>query len=197
MATPGDTYPNGYKGPDGKSRPGFDSEGRDGMTTLTAQAAQMEGFAQYLTRQVGRSVVDQTGLKDNYDFTLKWSPDENRATAGAGPEGADAPPAADNSGPSIFTAIQEQLGLKLESSRGPVEALVIDHVERPTENQEHWRAAINGNKRLAKAALLQNARKNAARKSFKCLLTKRRFGRPMDRLHQRWERRRIGVLPCR
>ena len=63
--------------------------------------------------------MDRTGLKGFYDFLLTWTPDEAQA---------DAP------GPSLFTAIQEQLGLKLESTKGPVEILVVDRAERPSEN---------------------------------------------------------------
>ncbi len=130
VATPGDTYPNGYKGPDGKSHPGFDSEARG---EVTAQAVRMGQFARYLTDQVGRTVVNQTGLKDNFDFTLRWSPEENRAAMSEGAR-SEAVPINDSFGPSIFTALQEQLGLKLESTKGPVEVLVIEHIERPTEN---------------------------------------------------------------
>jgi bla regulator protein blaR1 len=73
----------------------------------------------------GRAVVNQTGLKGAYDFTLTWS--EQLATAGDGQEsGADAP--------SLFTAVQEQLGLKLAPEKIPVEVIVIDHIERPSEN---------------------------------------------------------------
>jgi len=71
--------------------------------------------------QLGRQVVDRTGLKGLYDFTLEWTPDR--------PEGQD------NPGPSLFTALQEQLGLKLESVKAPVEVLVVDSVEkRPSGN---------------------------------------------------------------
>jgi len=68
-----------------------------------------------------RPVVDQTGLADRYDFTLKWTPD------GAPADDPNAPP-------GIFVAIEEQLGLKLEAAKVPVDVLVIDHVERPSEN---------------------------------------------------------------
>jgi len=81
--------------------------------------------------------VDKTGLKGEYDFTLKWTPDEGQGQMfrGAGePPREGAPPPPDANGPSIFTALQEQLGLKLESQKGPVDTLVIDHVERPSEN---------------------------------------------------------------
>jgi bla regulator protein BlaR1 len=83
---------------------------------------------------VGRLVVDQTELKGSYDWTLKWSPD---LTGPKAPDGnhanADAPPP-DTSGVSIFTALQEQLGLKLEPKKGPVDTIVIDSIEKPSEN---------------------------------------------------------------
>ena len=75
-----------------------------------------------LSGKLARQVIDNTGLKGNYDFDLKWAPDLS-SDAQAEPDGA-----------SIFTAIQEQLGLRLEPSRGPVELLVIDHAEKPTDN---------------------------------------------------------------
>ena len=71
--------------------------------------------------------MDRTGLTGSYDFTLQWKP----AEGGQQPEDTSQ---SDSSGPSIFTAIQDQLGLKLESQKGPVQTLVIDHVERPSEN---------------------------------------------------------------
>jgi bla regulator protein blaR1 len=70
----------------------------------------------------GRAVINQTGLTGLYDVTLNWTP--NRI--------ADANP--DASGPSLFTALQEQLGLRLVETKGPVEVVVIDRIERPTEN---------------------------------------------------------------
>ena len=79
---------------------------------------------------VGRVVVDRTGLAGNYDINLTWTPDQMPQR----PPGAPEPPPADPNGPSIFTALQEQLGLKLDSQKGPVTVLVIDRVERPKEN---------------------------------------------------------------
>jgi uncharacterized protein (TIGR03435 family) len=75
--------------------------------------------------------VDEAGLKGKFDFTLKWSPDDGATQTSDGD-----PPAATNdaSGPSIFTAIQEQLGLKLKSAHRRVQCLVIDHVGQPSEN---------------------------------------------------------------
>ena len=84
---------------------------------------------------LGRTVIDKTGLKGLYDIKLQWTPDPAfPGPAGpGGPVGPEATPA-DPSGPSIFTALQEQLGLRLESSTGPEEVLVIDGVQRPSEN---------------------------------------------------------------
>ena len=108
---------------------------------LTMNDAPLSLLADALSRQLGRNVLDRTGLKGNYDFTLKWTREEGQGQmfrgAGEGPEGRPSPEAApppDASGPSIFTALQEQLGLKLESQKGPVETLAIDHAEKPSEN---------------------------------------------------------------
>jgi uncharacterized protein (TIGR03435 family) len=81
-----------------------------------------------LANNFDRPVLDETGLTGSYSFNLTWTPD---APAGAP---AQATAAGDPGGPTLFTALQEQLGLKLEASRRPVEVLVIDHIERPTEN---------------------------------------------------------------
>jgi uncharacterized protein (TIGR03435 family) len=78
---------------------------------------------------VQRRVIDRTGLDGRFEIMLQWTPDRTPL-----PLNGDAPPAASADAPSIFAALQEQLGLKLESERGPVEVVVIDHVERPTEN---------------------------------------------------------------
>jgi len=79
-------------------------------------------FAHFLsqTNLAGRFVVDKTGLTGNYDIDLKWTPDDQQGTPDAGP--------------TLFTALEEQLGLKLVPAKGPVDTLVVDHVERPTEN---------------------------------------------------------------
>jgi uncharacterized protein (TIGR03435 family) len=94
----------------------------------TAKGVTMGAFAASLSNSVGRTVQDRTDLSGNFDLELEFTPDQ---TLNRPPGGQDAPaPAAE--GASIFTAVQEQLGLKLESQRGPVEVLVIDRVERPT-----------------------------------------------------------------
>jgi uncharacterized protein (TIGR03435 family) len=88
---------------------------------LTANDASMAGFAGALADRVHRTVLDKTGLPGQYDLELKWSPDD---VVDADPDKAI----------SIFTAIQEQLGLKLQAARGPVSTLVIDHAEMPSAN---------------------------------------------------------------
>jgi bla regulator protein blaR1 len=75
-----------------------------------------------------RPIFDQTGLSGNYDFVLKWTPEPN----GPPPSGANVQ--SDQSGPTFLEALKEQLGIKLESQTGPVDVLVIDHVEQPSEN---------------------------------------------------------------
>jgi uncharacterized protein (TIGR03435 family) len=104
-----------------------------GRGNLSINAGNLDMFTELLSHQLGLLIVNKTGLKGNYDFTLKWTPDEGQGQMPGGPPADTAPPA-DASGPSIFTALQEQLGLKLESQKGPVDTIVIDHVERPSEN---------------------------------------------------------------
>ena len=112
-----------------------------GRGQLTLNGAPISLLADALSRQLGRNVVDKSGLTGNYDISLQWTPDSSQSQmfkgAGEGSDGkasAAAPTQPDASGPSIFTALQEQLGLKLESQKGPVETLIIEHVERPSEN---------------------------------------------------------------
>jgi uncharacterized protein (TIGR03435 family) len=102
---------------------------------VTATDAQVSVFVTILSRQLGRTIVDKTGLTGNYDFTLEWAPDDGgpppqKPQDGSTTSAANAP----DPGASVFTAIQEQLGLKLEATKGPVDVVVIDHIEKPTEN---------------------------------------------------------------
>jgi len=93
---------------------------------FSSESTVISGFVNYLGSNVQRVVVDRTGLDGRFAITLEFTPD--RAPL---PLAADAaPPPADK--PSIFTALQDQLGLKLEPERGPVDVVVIDHIERPT-----------------------------------------------------------------
>jgi uncharacterized protein (TIGR03435 family) len=94
----------------------------------------------HLSRQVDRTVIDETGLTGNYDFELKWIPDSRPARLPSAPD-AQTPPVRDGEsapaptdGPSIFNAIQEQLGLKLEPKKGVVALYTIEQAEKPSAN---------------------------------------------------------------
>jgi uncharacterized protein (TIGR03435 family) len=102
------------------------------MRTMTAVSVPLANIVPMLARMLGRTVVDKTGLTGKYDISLEWTPDESQ-TALLPPD-APKPPPGETQGPSIFTALQEQLGLKMESQKGPVEMLVIDLTEKPSEN---------------------------------------------------------------
>jgi uncharacterized protein (TIGR03435 family) len=104
---------------------------------MQGERVAMPEFVRMLSMVMGRPVVDRTGFADTFDLRLDFTPDDAVAglprAVGAGESGGTA--AADPAGPpNIFAAIQEQLGLKLESTKGPVEVLVIDRVERPSQN---------------------------------------------------------------
>jgi uncharacterized protein (TIGR03435 family) len=103
---------------------------------VTANDAQLSMLVTVLSRTLGRTIVDRTGLTGKYDFTLEYAPEEGGAQQpGAGAEaGGVLPSSPPDSAPSIFTALQEQLGLKLESTKGPVAVIIIDHIEKAAEN---------------------------------------------------------------
>jgi uncharacterized protein (TIGR03435 family) len=86
----------------------------------------MRKLAELLSSITGQQVVDETGLEGTFDFNLEWTPDEMQKAATPGETAAAAGP----SGPSIFSALPEQLGLRLEARKGPVAILVVDHVEK-------------------------------------------------------------------
>jgi len=92
---------------------------------LTAHQVSMELLARNLFGNLSSPVVDMTGIKGGFDLTLEWSPDEVESSVKAGGEAAE--PAA-LAGPSIFAAVQEQLALKLETQKAPVEMIVIDRI---------------------------------------------------------------------
>jgi len=91
-----------------------------GDNRIRIQGAGMDNLAFILSDALGRTVVDKTGLTGSYDIDLKWTPDDQQGKPDAGP--------------TLVTALQEQLGLKLDSAKGPVDTLVIDNVEKPSEN---------------------------------------------------------------
>ena len=90
---------------------------RDGPGQAQGFAATTEMLARELAGMTDRAVIDKTGLTGKYDWSLEWSPDVEDATR-----------------PSLFTALPAQLGVKLETAKGPVDMVVIDHVNRPSEN---------------------------------------------------------------
>jgi uncharacterized protein (TIGR03435 family) len=99
------------------------------------QTVSMANLAIRLSGILGRTVVDKTGLTGAYDISLEWTEDTQAGGApGGAPTSQPSAAALDPISPSIFTAIQEQLGLKLESGKGPVEVIMIDHAERPSGN---------------------------------------------------------------
>jgi uncharacterized protein (TIGR03435 family) len=117
--------------------------GTSGMT-VRATATRMAMVIGMLQQQLGRTIVDKTGLEGLYDFELTFSPEGLESPFGRGfplpppaagipATSATAPATASDPVPSLFTAVQE-LGLKLESTKGPVEVLVIDSVDKPSEN---------------------------------------------------------------
>ncbi len=120
--TVNDTNPNG--------NPGYGGGPGGGMRVINSTIAEFISFV--LNDAVALPVVDQTGLgSTRYNFVLKWTPDASQS--GAMPPG---PPPADgaDAAPDIFAAMQQQLGLKLESKKAPVDVMVIDHVEKPSPN---------------------------------------------------------------
>lgn len=104
---------------------------RIGPRTLSGKGISMATLAASLAPFVSRFTVDKTGLTGGYDLELTWTPDPVTANPAANPM-PDVP--ADALGPSVFVAVQQQLGLKLVTRRGPVSVLVLDHIEEPSEN---------------------------------------------------------------
>src|SRR3984957_3565272 len=103
-----------------------------GRGNFNLEGAPVTALASQLSQVLGRSVIDKSGLQGNYDFKLEWTPDENLQGFGKPAEAEHSAPVA--AGISIFTALQDQLGLKLESTKGPVEILVIEGAEKASEN---------------------------------------------------------------
>jgi uncharacterized protein (TIGR03435 family) len=109
---------------------------RVNVGTASFSGVTAAGIAGALTPFAGRTVIDKTGLAGAYDFALTWSTAAGNPApfglplGGPGPPAAPPPPA-DPDAPDLFTAVQEQLGLKLESARGPVPVMVVDRIEKP------------------------------------------------------------------
>jgi len=103
-----------------------------GRGRINGEAMSMDMLVNQLGNQLGRTVIDKTGLKGPYQINLEWTPEQAQSIGG--PDGGGEGRASSDTGPTIFTALQEQLGLKLESQKGPVDILVIDKIEKPSEN---------------------------------------------------------------
>jgi uncharacterized protein (TIGR03435 family) len=104
-----------------------------GLGELTVRNLSMAEFATWFQGSVtDKPVVDHTGLTDRYDFTFKWTPDDSQFVQFRGSN--PLPPPRENAPPSLYTAAQEQLGLKFEATRAADDVIVIDHVEKPSPN---------------------------------------------------------------
>lgn len=131
-AAPDDTYANGAKGIDGAplGRGLMMVNWENGGFVLRGQALSLEAFKGQLMGQVHAQVKDETGLKGVYDITLRFGQDRGLSADVDSTKDTSVP----NALPSLFDALQEQLGLKLESRKEPDEAVIVEHVEKPTEN---------------------------------------------------------------
>jgi uncharacterized protein (TIGR03435 family) len=103
---------------------------RIGLGALSGKAIRMSQLATSLAPIVSRITADRTGLTGGFDVELTWTPEQTPPEIAGGTASGTAP----DTGPSIFRALQEQLGLKLISEKGPVDVFVVDHVEEPSEN---------------------------------------------------------------
>ncbi len=95
---------------------------------ITALNAPLENLTEALTWLLGKPVLDRTGLEGSFDYQLEWSPDELQMLS------QEAPPANDGNAPSLAGALQEQMGLKLVSQKGPVDLIAVEKAEKPTAN---------------------------------------------------------------
>lgn len=115
---------------------GMSMGNEDGMTIATFRESPMSYVAGWLQLNLRTTVLDKTGLTGVYDFKLKWMPERNKSgvPAGDAPNSSPAAAASDPTGPTLLDAVQDQLGLKLESGKGPIDSIVIDHIEKPSGN---------------------------------------------------------------
>src|ERR1700685_3017370 len=105
--------------------------GSEGGQKIQASSTSIKSLADWLTRQLSRPVLDKTELRGTYDFTIEWMPDTASTSS---PDAANAVTLPGLPGASLFTALQQQLGLRLEPGKSPIEVLMIDHVEKPSGN---------------------------------------------------------------
>ncbi len=136
VAPGGPKLTNTTASPNDPSGMGFGGFGSNQGVTAVGRNLSMADFAMWFQSGVtDRPVVDQTSLTGRYDIRLKWTPDETQFAQFRG-SGVNPPPPSDaaDAAPSLYTAIQEQLGLKIEATKAPDEVMVIDHVEKPSAN---------------------------------------------------------------
>jgi uncharacterized protein (TIGR03435 family) len=117
-----------------RSQPDAESRTNASRTEIDAEACSMQRLAQKLSEVIHLPVADLTGVAGEFDFQLKWAPEDMQAKP---PSGGDKPgtvPVDLANGPSVFAALQDQLGLKLDPRKAPTEVLVIDHAEKASEN---------------------------------------------------------------
>jgi uncharacterized protein (TIGR03435 family) len=113
--------------PAAEEKPGIFNGIQASCGRMKGTRATTANLSTYLERQVRRSVVDRTGLSGRFDFQIDWMPDPGSCVKPGDDAGS-------SDGPSLFTALQETLGLKLEAARGPVEVIVVDRVQQPEPN---------------------------------------------------------------
>jgi uncharacterized protein (TIGR03435 family) len=123
----------------GPGRGGMSISAGSGGVTVNANAVPMTSLVRMLSQYLHGPVLDNTGLRGNYDIALKFTPENFGGSPGPAPSGAPngavpPDPSTDQVGPTLQVAVQEQLGLKLEKGKGPVEIVVIDHVEKASDN---------------------------------------------------------------
>lgn len=123
IADPNNTYPHGIKSPEGIPKSGL--MGISG-NRMEGQGIAVTSIVNFLSAHLEYTVIDKTGLTGRYDVVLTWNPEDD--------PGSQANGASDSNSPHLFTALQEQLGLKLVSAKGSVDTLVIEGAEKPAEN---------------------------------------------------------------
>lgn len=134
-AKPGEAYTSGMKDRNGNLVGPRMMLSRLGGGQISGQGVSLDVFVAQLSGQLHELIIDKTGLKGTYDFNLQWTPDHDPSpVSDAADHNASGADSANDFGPSLFTAVQEQLGLKLLPTSGPVKVLVVDHLEHPSEN---------------------------------------------------------------
>ncbi|QEE27479.1 TIGR03435 family protein [Terriglobus albidus] len=117
-----------------RMRRGMMMDGRGQLTGTDSTTGMIANVISHMPEASERVVVDKTGLTGHYDFTLKWTPEMPAPAFRGADSGAPPPPASDNNGPTLFTALEEQLGLKLETAKDLVTSYHVESLDHPTAN---------------------------------------------------------------